>query len=109
MNKSSRSAGDVASIKIQMNIHNSNSHICIEQVAIKFVSIKRQNEKERKNKIPVNRCNGANSRSFDMLNRELHMRLSFFTWFATILFDDGDVFDIETGGGPLGDSDSPFL
>lgn len=45
MNKSSRSAGDVASIKIQMNIHN--SHICIEQVAIKFVSIKRQNERRK--------------------------------------------------------------
>lgn len=55
--------------------------------------------------LPVNRGNGASSRSFDILNRELYARLSFFTAMLLVI---GDDFASGTGGGPRGVSASPF-
>lgn len=60
--------------------------------------------------LPVNRGNGCSSRSFDILNRELYTRLSFFGADVAfiLLMADGAVFAIGTGGGPRGVSASPF-
>lgn len=59
------------------------------------------------NYIPASLGKGVNSRFFDMLNRELFMRLSFFAVFDPKLFANGVVFAIWVGGGPFGSS-SPF-
>lgn len=58
--------------------------------------------------LPASRAKGVNSRFFDMLNRELFMRLSFFIVFDPRLFGVGLPFAIGTGGGPFAGSASPF-